>query len=296
MAMPAPGQRHWRNIVYFGVLHALPLGALVTGADRDVFVAAAVLYVVRIWFVTAGYHSYFSHRAFRTGRAFQLVLAVGAQTSAQGSVLGWAATHRHHHSHADEAEDLHSPVRRGLWYAHIGWLLRTDYVARSRARTGPFMDVPELVWLDRHPHVAPLCLAAALVAAYGWPGLFIGYGLGTVAVYHATFTVNSLAHRFGSRPYRTADHSRNNWFVALIMLGGGWHNNHHRHPRSARHGLRWWELDPGYAVLVVLGWLGLVWDLRVPRPESVNDAAGVADAAVTAEVAPRRPERSHRPC
>lgn len=280
---------YWRNVVYFAVLHALPLGALVTGARREVWLAAAVAYVVRVWFVTAGYHSYFSHRAFRTGRVFQLVLALGAQTSSQGGVLGWATTHRHHHGHADEPGDLHSPHQRGLWYAHIGWLLRTGYLARSQPRTGPFTAYPELVWLDRHPYVPPLCLAAGLAIAFGWPGLFIGYGLSTVLLYHATFAVNSLAHRFGARPFPTPDHSRNNWFVALILLGGGWHNNHHRHPRSARHGLRWWELDVTYAVLVVLGWLGLVSDIRVPRP-------GSADDAVSGATAPRTPERSHRPC
>jgi stearoyl-CoA desaturase (delta-9 desaturase) len=292
--MPETTDRwYWRNIVYFGALHALPLGALITGAAPGVFVAAAVAYVVRIWFVTAGYHSYFSHRAFRTGRAFQLVLAIGAQTSAQGSVLAWAASHRHHHVHADEPADLHSPRHRGLWHAHIGWLLRTAYLAPARQRTGPFAQVPELGWLDRFPYVPPLCLAAALALAYGWPGLFIGYGLSTVAVYHATFTVNSLAHRFGARPYATPDDSRNNWFVALIMLGGGWHNNHHRHPRSARHGLRWWELDVTYAVLVVLGWLGVVSDLRVPRPGSVNDGV---NGDLSGAAAPQTPARSHRPC
>ncbi|HEX7836557.1 MAG TPA: acyl-CoA desaturase [Kofleriaceae bacterium] len=275
-------------MVYFAVLHALPFGALVTGASRQVFAAAFVLYVVRVWFVTAGYHSYFSHRAFKTSRAFQLVLAIGAQASSQGSVLGWAQAHRYHHIHADEPADLHSPHQRSLWYAHIGWLFRTEYLQHARPRTGPFAGYPELVWLDRHPYVPPLCLAGALTIAFGWPGLFIGYGLSTVAVYHATFAVNSLGHRFGARPYPTPDHSRNNWFVALILLGGGWHNNHHRFPRSARHGLRWWELDVTYGVLVVLGWLGLVSDLRVPRPASVGE--------VSEATAPQTPEQSHRPC
>jgi stearoyl-CoA desaturase (delta-9 desaturase) len=262
-----------RNIIYFIGLHLLPLGALVTGAGAEVFVAAAALYVVRIWFVTAGYHSYFSHQSFRTSRAFQLVLAIGAQTSAQGGVLRWAAAHRFHHVHADQPADLHSPSEHGLWHAHIGWLLRTDYLARSEPRPGPLRAFPELVWLDRHPNVLPLALAAAMVLAFGWPGLFIGYGLSTVLVYHATFAVNSLAHRFGSRPYATPDGSRNNWFVALILLGGGWHNNHHRHPRSARQGLRWWELDVTYLTLVALGWLRVVWGIRV-APTPALSAAG----------------------
>jgi len=261
------GSWYVRNIVYFAGLHLLPLGALITGADAAVFAAAGALYLIRVWFVTAGYHCYFSHRAFRTSRAFQLVLAIGAQASAQGSVLRWAMAHRAHHAHADEPDDLHSPHHDSLWHAHIGWLLRTDYVARSAPNAALVKRYPELAWLDRYHYVPPLALAGALLIGFGAPGLFIGYGLSTVALYHATFTVNSLAHRFGSQPYPTLDHSRNNWFVALIMLGGGWHNNHHRYPRSARQGIRWWEIDVTYLVLVVLGWAGLVSAIRVP-PEA----------------------------
>jgi stearoyl-CoA desaturase (delta-9 desaturase) len=275
-----------RNIIYFSCLHVLPFGALVTGADAGVFVAALALYLIRVWFVTAGYHCYFSHRAFEAGRVFQLVLAIGAQASGQGSALRWAAAHRYHHANADLPTDLHSPNEHSLWYAHMGWLFRTRYLDRAQPRANGFLQFPELVWLDRHPHVPPLTLAAVMLLVFGWPGLFIGYALSTVLVYHATFAVNSLAHRFGTRPYATPDHSRNNWFVALIMLGGGWHNNHHRHPRSARHGLRWWELDVPYQVLVVLGWLGIVSAIRVaPR-----------GSEVTAAAASRTWGRSHRRC
>lgn len=275
-----------RNIVYFAGLHLLPFGALITGASAAVFAVAAGLYVIRVWFVGAGYHCYFSHRAFKTSRAFQLVLAVGAQTSAQGSVLRWAAGHRVHHAHADEAGDLHSPSQHGLWHAHIGWLLRTGYLARTQPRHLDLLRYPELAWLDRYQYIPPLALAAVLGIALGWPGLFIGYGLSTVLVYHATFSVNSLAHRFGSQPHPTEDHSRNNWFVALIMLGGGWHNNHHRYPRSARQGLRWWELDITYLVLVVLGWAGVVSAIR---------SASSEPRTISAPGAPRTRERTRPP-
>lgn len=269
--MTTPSDRWYlRNIAYFAALHLLPFGALKTGAPPAAVALAAALYVVRVWFVNAGYHGYFSHRAFKTSRAFQLVLAIGAQTSAQGSVVRWATAHREHHAHADGPGDLHSPHARGLWYAHIGWLLRTGYLARSAPRPGGLMRFRELAWLDRYAYLPSLALAAATWLALGWPGLCIGYGLSTVAVYHATFTVNSLAHRFGSRPYATHDHSRNNWFVALIMLGGGWHNNHHRFPRSARHGLRRWQIDPTYRVLVVLRSLGVVSALRVPTRAAIT--------------------------
>jgi stearoyl-CoA desaturase (delta-9 desaturase) len=271
-----------RNVVYFSALHLLPLGALVTGAGARVFLAAAVLYWIRIWFVTTGYHCYFAHRAFKTGRLFQLLLAIGAQTSGQGGVLRWAAAHQHHHAHADRPDDLHSPHARGFWHAHMGWLFRTRYLARSEPRPGHLMRFPELVWLDRYASVPPLALAALALVLAGWPGLFIAYGLSTVLVYHATFTVNSLAHRFGTRPYPTPDQSRNNWFVAIIMLGGGWHNNHHRFPRSARQGIRWWEIDITYYVLVILEWSGIVSAVRAP--------------GVRAVAALQTPGRTHRSC
>jgi stearoyl-CoA desaturase (delta-9 desaturase) len=161
----------------------------------------------------------------------------------------------------------------GAPYAHVGWLLRTGYLARCQPR-GSLLRYPELTWLDRYQYVPPLALAAALWLAVGWPGLFIGYGLSTVAVYHATFSVNSLAHRFGSQPYATGDDSRNNWFVALVMLGGGWHNNHHRYPRSARQGLRWWEVDPTYLGLRLLRRLGLVREIRVAGAPSSASSVG----------------------
>ncbi len=254
-----------RNVIWFGSIHLLPLGALVTGAPASVWVAAVVLYWVRIWFVTAGYHCYFAHRSFKTSRAFQFVLALGAATSGQGSALRWAAAHRYHHAYSDRDLDLHSPVKRSFWYAHMGWLFSTRYLAPSEPRSGPFVRYPELVWLERHSNVPTFTLMGATLLLWGLPGFFIAFGLSTILVYHATFTVNSLAHVFGSRPYPTTDDSRNNWFVAVIMLGGGWHNNHHRYPQSARQGIKWWEWDPTYYALVALSWVGIVWDISVPK-------------------------------
>jgi stearoyl-CoA desaturase (delta-9 desaturase) len=275
-----------RNILYFSFIHLLPFGALISGASASVFLVAAAAYWVRIWFVTAGYHCYFSHRAFKTSRVFQFVLAFGAQTSAQGSVLRWATAHRLHHAHADQPGDMHSPVHNSLWFAHMGWLLRTEYHARSQPRVSDLMRFPELTWLDRYSHVPAATLGVAMLIAFGWPGLFIGYGLSTVAVYHATFTVNSLCHRFGTQRYPTGDDSRNNWFVALIMLGGGWHNNHHRYPRSARQGVRWWEIDVTYLVLLALRTTGIVSAIRV---------AQTTIPPITGTGASQTPEQSHRP-
>lgn len=272
---PSADRLYLRNAIYFAILHVAPFCAIFTGVPARVWLAAFVLYWVRIWFVTAGYHCYFSHRSFKTSRVFQFLLALGAQTSAQGSALQWATAHRWHHAYSDRDDDLHSPIRRSFWYSHIGWLFSTRYLEPSTPRSGPFIKYPELMWLHRHPHVAPIGLMVFTLVMWGLPGLFIAYGLSTVLVYHATFCVNSVTHRFGTRPFDTPDGSRNNWFVAIIMLGGGWHNNHHRDPRSARQGVRWWEFDPTYYALVVLGWFGIVRDIREPRqlPEAVTVSA-----------------------
>jgi stearoyl-CoA desaturase (delta-9 desaturase) len=262
-----------RNVIYFACLHLAPLGALFTGASAGVWIGAVVCYWARIWFVTAGYHCYFSHRSYKTSRWFQFLLAFGAATSGQGSALRWATAHRYHHAHSDREEDLHSPVQRGFWYAHMGWLFRTRYLAPSEPRSGPFMKYPELVWLDRHPNVPTLAFTLFTYLAWGLPGVFLVAGLSSIAVYHATFTVNSLSHIFGSRPYKTADDSRNNALVAFLMLGGGWHNNHHRYPQSARQGIRWWEIDPTYYALVALSWVRVVWDIRTPREQLARATA-----------------------
>lgn len=262
------------NVCYFSVIHLLPLGAFFSGVTRSSIVACFVLYTVRIFFITAGYHCYFSHRAFKASRAFQFILALGAQSSGQGSVLKWAATHHHHHANSDSAADLHSPRQRGFWYSHMGWLFnrRYEYVISSYPKG--LTKFPELVWLNRYYYLPTVALAAVAWASLGWAGLFVSYGLSTVLTFHATFSVNSLCHMFGTRRYDTPDDSRNNWFVALVMLGGGWHNNHHRCPRSARQGLLWWEVDITYYVLRLLAYSNIIWDVFEPPPPRIRDEKG----------------------
>jgi stearoyl-CoA desaturase (Delta-9 desaturase) len=255
---------HLVNAFYFSLIHLLPLGALFSGVTRSSLIACAALYFVRIFFITAGYHCYFSHRAFRAGRAVQFVLALGAQSSGQGSALKWAATHRHHHANADSPADLHSPEQRGFWYSHIGWLLDQRYERVISSRPKDLTKFPELMWLDRYYYLPMIVLAVAVASSLGWPGLFVGFGLSTVLTFHVTFCVNSLCHMFGTRRYDNSDDSRNNWFVALVMLGGGWHNNHHRCPRSARQGLLWWELDVTYYVLRALAFFHVIRDIYEP--------------------------------
>jgi stearoyl-CoA desaturase (delta-9 desaturase) len=253
----------------FALVHAACLAALWTGVTREALAIGAALYVARMLGVTAGYHRYFSHRSFKTSRAFQFVLAWLAQTSGQKSVLWWAAIHRHHHRHSDTEDDVHSPRQRGILYAHVGWIFDARHRTPTLRTVPDFAKYPELRFLDRYP-LLPACLLAVLTfAAAGAPGLVVGFFWSTVALYHGTFAINSLAHVSGTRRFDTRDDSRNNLPLALITLGEGWHNNHHACPRAARQGFRWCEPDPTWWFLAVLARCGLVWDLAA-APEALR--------------------------
>ncbi len=246
------------------MVHFACFAAFWTGVTGAALLLAAGLYLLRMFAITAGYHRYFSHRAFRTSRAFQFVLAFVAQTSAQKGALWWASHHRRHHRYSDTERNVHSPAQRGFLYAHVGWIFVPRNDPTDHAAIQDLGKFKELLWLDRHPHLPATLLAGAAWLIAGWPGLVVGFCWSTVATWHATFSINSLAHVFGRRRYVTGDDSRNNWFLALLTLGEGWHNNHHAYQASARQGFRWWEYDPTYYALRLLSWLRIVWDLHVP--------------------------------
>lgn len=254
----------WKQAIPFFALHLLPLGALYTGARPIDFAVCAGLYLVRMFGVTGGYHRYFSHRTFKTGRAFQFLLALLAQSSVQKGALWWAAHHRTHHKHSDQDGDPHDS-RRGFWYSHLGWILddtgRTDY-----RKVRDLAKYPELVFLNEYPHVASVVLPVLVWAWLGWSGLFIGWGLSTVLLWHGTFTINSLAHMVGKPRYPSGDQSKNSLLLALITLGEGWHNNHHYYMGSTRQGFFWWEIDLTYGFLRLLSVFRLVWDIKEPPP------------------------------
>jgi stearoyl-CoA desaturase (delta-9 desaturase) len=272
------------NTVAFIIVHLTPLAALWTGVTATSVVLALLLYVVRMFGVTAGYHRYFSHRSFKTSRLGQFVLAILAMSSAQKSVMWWAALHRHHHRHSDHADDVHSPLHRGFLYSHVLWIFDAKHGTTRLDEVPDLAKFPELRFLDRHELLPSILLAAVCFLLDGWSGLVIGFFGGTVLLYHGTFFINSLAHVHGSRRYVTGDTSRNNWWLAVITLGEGWHNNHHAYQRSTRQGFRWYEFDPTYYVLKALSWVGLVWDLGVPPKEVVRNERKVG-AAVLERVA-----------
>lgn len=270
-----PDRIDWARALPFALLHAGCLGVLWTGVSPVALGVAAALYAVRMFALTGFYHRYFSHRTFRTSRGMQLVFAVLGASCAQRGPLWWAAHHRHHHRHADDEQDLHSPARHGFWWSHMGWFLTQRAFATDMARVPDLRRYPELRWLDRFDVAAPLalalgCYALGAVLQRHAPGLGTsgpqmlvwGFFISTLVLFHATVTINSLAHRYGKRRYDTSDDSRNNGWLALLTFGEGWHNNHHFYPGSARQGFRAREIDITWYGLRLLAAAGLIWDLK----------------------------------
>jgi stearoyl-CoA desaturase (delta-9 desaturase) len=284
-------QIDWPRVIPFIALHLGCFAVIWVGASVTAVSIAAALYALRMFAVTGFYHRYFAHRAFRTTRPAQFVFAVLAASSVQRGPLWWAAHHRHHHSHADAPDDTHSALQHGFLWSHMGWFLARENFATRVALVPDLARYPELRFLDRYDALVPLSLAGALYAlgellagvapALGTDGLQLlvwGFCLSTVVLYQATFTINSLAHRFGRRRYATNDDSRNNAWLALLTFGEGWHNNHHHFPGAARQGFYWWEIDLAYYGLRVLAALGVIWDLR-PVPARMREARLIAGPA-----------------
>ncbi len=261
----------------FLFIHLACLFVIWTGVSAAAVAVCLTLYVVRMFAITAGFHRLFAHRTYKTGRVFQFLLAFVGTASYQRGPLWWSAHHRHHHLHTDTEHDLHSPLTRTLWRSHVGWFLSRGSQETDWKLIANLARLRELRWLDRYHAAPPVLLAVSVfllgaalqrwapgLGTSGWQMLVWGFFVSTVLLYHGTFTVNSLAHLFGRRRFETADNSRNNFLVALITLGEGWHNNHHRYPSSERQGFYWWEIDVSHYVLRMLSWVGAVWDLRAP--------------------------------
>jgi len=276
-----PAVVNWQRTLPFIFLHAGCFTVIWVGFSKVALLAAAFLYVIRMFAITGFYHRYFSHRTFKTSRAAQFVFAVIGNSSMQRGPLWWAATHRHHHKHSDHEEDVHSPVVSGFVWSHIGWLTSMKNFPTAYKSIPDLSKYPELVFLNRYDQTVPF-VYGFLMLGIGWalesfaPALGVTMGqffvwtffVSTTFLLHGTLFINSLAHVWGRRRYETDDDSRNSWLLTLITLGEGWHNNHHRYPHSVRQGFRWWELDLTYYGLKTLSLLGIIWDLR-PVPKAV---------------------------
>lgn len=259
------------QVLPFLLIHIGCVAAIWSGVSWQAAGLCFALYWLRMFAITAGYHRYFSHRAYATSRVFQFVLAFLAQSSAQKSVLWWAAKHRHHHLHSDTAQDVHSPRHKGFLYSHVGWIFYRRHDATDLVKVADLASYPELMWLHRLELLPAVVLAGLCFILAGWSGLVVGFLWSTVVLYHATFCINSLAHVHGRKRYVTGDDSRNNWLLALLTMGEGWHNNHHAYQASARQGFYWYEIDLTYYVLVVLSWFGIVRDLKMPPAQVLRN-------------------------
>jgi stearoyl-CoA desaturase (delta-9 desaturase) len=249
-------------MIPFLVLHASVLLVLTVPFSLSMIAWLAGSYFLRMFGVTGGYHRYFSHRSFKLNRFWQFCLAFLAQTSGQKGALWWAAHHRDHHLYSDRKEDLHSPVHEGFWWSHLGWILSDEYDHYDPKRIADLVKYPELRWLDKFHLVPTILYAIAIYYVGGYPALVWGYLVATVVLYHGTFLINSLAHIWGTRRFATPDESRNNFWLALVTMGEGWHNNHHFFMSSVRQGIRWWEVDTTYYILKVMSWVGIARELR----------------------------------
>ena len=273
----------WSRIIPFIGLHLACLGVIWVGISWIAVIVALLAYVVRMFAITGLYHRYFSHRTFKTSRLGQFIFGVLGASAVQRGPIWWAAHHRHHHAHSDQKADIHSPRQVGFWRAHMGWFLSRRGFTPDLKYVRDLQQFRELRWLDRFDIAVPVLLAVGMfllgmllerqapqLGTSGGQMLVWGFFISTVLCYHGTYTINSLSHVFGRQRYRTGDTSRNNWLLAIITLGEGWHNNHHFYPNSARQGFYWWEIDLSYYMLKVLSWCGIIWDLK-PVPLELRD-------------------------
>ncbi len=227
------------------------------------------LYVIRMFGITAGYHRYFAHRAYSTSRWFQFAIAWLGCSAMQKGPLWWAVHHRNHHKYSDQDADPHSPIVRSFWWAHVGWVISGLFRKAPYHEIKDYTQFVELRVLNKLHWVPGFALAGICFWVDGWAGLVWGFLVSTVLLYHGTFLVNSACHIWGTRRYRTTDHSKNNWWAAILTLGEGWHNNHHHYQSCARQGFKWWEVDMSYYGIRALGLVGLVWDIREPTEKAL---------------------------
>lgn len=273
----------WYRVVPFILMHVAVLGVFIVEFSWFAIWVAVFMYIVRMFAITAFYHRYFSHKNFQTSRFVQFVFALIGASAAQRGPLWWASHHRVHHAKSDTEDDPHSPKHRGFLWSHMLWFLSDRNFPAVTSKIKDFSQYRELRILDRFDMLVPVLTAVTLyaigeylgsrfesLATSGWQLLIWGYFVSTVFLYHATYTINSLAHRYGSRRFETKDSSRNNWLLAILTLGEGWHNNHHYYCGTVRQGFRWYEIDLSFYILKIMSYLGLVWDLK-PIPRRIKE-------------------------
>jgi fatty-acid desaturase len=250
------------------LFHVGAVAALFFFSWTNLFVALALHWIAVGLGISLGYHRLHTHRGYKTSKAFEYFLAVCGTLTLEGGPIFWVATHRVHHKHSDHEGDPHTPHDGGFW-AHAGWILFGDSNHNNTAvmsKYAPDLSAdPFYRWLNTYHFMTVVVLGLMLLAIGGWPMVLWGIFMRIVFGLHATWLVNSATHMWGTRRFATRDDSKNSWWVALLTFGEGWHNNHHAHPVSARHGLAWYEFDVSWITLKLLNAVGIVRDLKVAK-------------------------------
>jgi stearoyl-CoA desaturase (Delta-9 desaturase) len=266
-------------------LHLGAIGALFCFTWKAVAIAAVLYYLTIGLGISLGYHRLHTHRSYRVPLWIEYILATLGALTLEGGPIFWVATHRLHHQNSDQPDDPHSP-RHGAFWSHLGWILWGQATHRNTAllsRYAPDLARhPYYVWLNNYHWIVVAILGVGLLVFGGWSVFLWGFCVRTIAGLHATWAVNSATHMWGKRRFATRDDSRNTWWVAIVSFGEGWHNNHHAHPTSARHGLAWYEFDPSWLLLRVLEFAGLASAIKVAevgtpipgRPEPMLEPVG----------------------
>jgi len=274
--------------------HALAIVALFYFSWKAFFIALFLHWVATSWGIGMCYHRLLTHRGYKAPKWLEYFLTVCATLALEGGPIFWVATHRIHHQFSDKEGDPHSP-RDGKWWAHVGWIFvgkSMHHDAQTLARYTPDLAKDKFhVWITKYHYVPEIVLGLVLYAIGGMPFVLWGIFLRTVVGLHVTWLVNSVTHLWGYRRFETRDMSTNSWWVGLLAWGEGWHNNHHAHPVSARHGLTWYEIDFNWYGISLLKKLGLARDIYVAKLPAKTPSETPVPAEAVAAAKPSEPQR-----
>ena len=259
-------KRNWNTTIFMIIFHVGAIAALFTFSWQALIATMILWWIGGSLGIGMGFHRLLTHRGYKTPKAVEYFLTICGLLALEGGAINWVVTHRIHHAHTDAPGDPHTP-RDGRWWSHMGWIL--SGTAQQHGNEVNWRYAPDLmrdpvhVWLNRL-YFVPLIICGLLLLAFGgWSYLMVGVFLRVAVGLHCTWLVNSATHIWGQRRFVTNDLSTNNWWVALLSFGEGWHNNHHAHPRAARHGLFWYEVDVSWWGIRALQFLGLAWDVKL---------------------------------
>ena len=272
---------NWITVIAMGIFHLGAVAALFFFSWKGFWLAAALWWVAGSWGIGMGYHRLLTHRGYKAPKWLEYFLTTCATLALEGGPIFWVATHRVHHQLTDKEGDPHSP-RDGKWWSHMGWIILGKTLHQNTKELSPY--VPDLRkdkfhnWISKWHWVPITVVGFVILAVGGWKMVLWGIFLRTVVGLHCTWLVNSATHIWGSQRFVTGDDSTNNFAIAMMTFGEGWHNNHHAHPQSARHGLAWYEIDFNWMQIWALSKIGVIRDVKLPRLDRKPAVTAVEEA------------------